>query len=194
MFRFRRILKTAWPRRGVALLVALAYGYLCAGVPIPSVAKRSAERFPCEHCACGCDSAEQCWTHCCCHTPAERLAWAEREGVTPPAYVLAQLEAETAKPACCQKQNRCCTSIATNSCCSKEVAKDTKDRGVVGWRALECQGHKAGWLVATPTVVAAIHPVVISAPRITWLGPLGSDHAPTLSYPPVEPPPRLLVG
>lgn len=43
------------------------------------------ERYPCENCACGCGSALECWTACCCHTPHERLVWALANGVKPPA-------------------------------------------------------------------------------------------------------------
>jgi hypothetical protein len=46
-----------------------------------------AERYPCVSCACGCATARQCWTSCCCHTPEERLAWAIGNGVNPPEYV-----------------------------------------------------------------------------------------------------------
>lgn len=198
MFRFRRILRTAWPRRGVALLLAIAYGYLVAGVPLPSVARNSSgqstERYPCENCSCGCASADECWKHCCCHTLTERLAWAEREGVTPPAYVLAEVEAELAKPACCQAQSSCGGTKGTKSCCTKKVTTDAQESGVIGWRALACQGHKMGWLVAAPTVAFDVDQWIVTLPRITWLGPHSSDIAPSLSHPPAEPPPRLLVG
>jgi len=45
------------------------------------------ERHPCEEHSCGCGSAHDCWTICCCHTPEQRLAWAIREGVQPPPFV-----------------------------------------------------------------------------------------------------------
>lgn len=44
----------------------------------------SGERYPCENCGCGCASATECWTHCCCHTAHERLVWALENGVLPP--------------------------------------------------------------------------------------------------------------
>lgn len=46
-----------------------------------------AERYPCEGCGCGCGSAAECWSHCCCHSEHERLVWAIRNGVRPPAGV-----------------------------------------------------------------------------------------------------------
>jgi len=44
----------------------------------------SGERYPCESCGCGCASATECWTHCCCHSEHERLMWAIEHGVLPP--------------------------------------------------------------------------------------------------------------
>ncbi len=46
------------------------------------------ERYPCEGCACGCGSALECWTACCCHTPHERVVWALANGVKPPATLV----------------------------------------------------------------------------------------------------------
>jgi len=39
---------------------------------------------------CGCATAEQCFASCCCHTPAQRLAWARAHRVAP--AVVAALE------------------------------------------------------------------------------------------------------
>lgn len=48
---------------------------------------QGAERYPCEDHACGCVSALECWSNCCCHTPHQRLVWAITHGVQPPASV-----------------------------------------------------------------------------------------------------------
>lgn len=45
------------------------------------------ERYPCEECGCGCASAYECWTKCCCHTERQRLVWAIENGVLPPSGV-----------------------------------------------------------------------------------------------------------
>ena len=39
--------------------------------------------FPCMNKPCGCLSAKQCFQKCCCHTPAETLAWAEQHDLSP---------------------------------------------------------------------------------------------------------------
>ena len=49
---------------------------------------KSGEMFPCMDCPCGCNSAEQCWRSCCCHTLAERMDWAREHGVRPPEYAI----------------------------------------------------------------------------------------------------------
>lgn len=56
-------------------------------VPVRPIADESAdsENYPCRGSLCGCRTAQQCWTSCCCTTPEERLAWAIENNVTPPA-------------------------------------------------------------------------------------------------------------
>src|SRR5579871_5641029 len=84
-------------RRRPSILRALIVGLTlagqlvaCCGLPVPARAesghKDSATPFPCQDNPCGCDTAEQCWTNCCCMTPEEHFAWARAHGVTPPAY------------------------------------------------------------------------------------------------------------
>lgn len=46
------------------------------------------ENYPCKGSLCGCRTAQQCWTSCCCTTPEERLAWAIENNVTPPVYAV----------------------------------------------------------------------------------------------------------
>ncbi len=45
-------------------------------------AKDCTTPFPCMNKPCGCMSAKQCFQKCCCHTPDETLAWAQRHGVS----------------------------------------------------------------------------------------------------------------
>jgi hypothetical protein len=78
---------------GASLLLLAAYVVAAFGVlPSPRVVlgwfgRVSGERYPCESCGCGCSSATECWTNCCCHTEHERLVWAITNGVMPPASV-----------------------------------------------------------------------------------------------------------
>lgn len=81
-------------RCDVGWVVLVAYLVAGTGVlPSPArlahwlggVSPGQAERYPCEACGCGCASAAECWSRCCCHTEHERLVWAIRHGVMPPA-------------------------------------------------------------------------------------------------------------
>ena len=86
-------------RRHPALLTSVSLVllsvYLVASfgvIPSPRVVmgwfgQVAGERYPCENCGCGCASATECWTHCCCHSEHERLVWAIENGVMPPPVV-----------------------------------------------------------------------------------------------------------
>jgi hypothetical protein len=79
-------------RRLTIWLALGCYGLVVSGLPLPLGVVREAGRgergqkdrsvpFPCMDSPCGCDTAEQCYTNCCCHTPTERLAWARARGL-----------------------------------------------------------------------------------------------------------------
>lgn len=77
----------------VSLVLLAVYLVASFGViPSPRVimgwfGQMAGERYPCESCGCGCASATECWTHCCCHSEHERLVWAISNGVMPPPVV-----------------------------------------------------------------------------------------------------------
>jgi hypothetical protein len=62
---------------------------------------------------CGCATAEQCFTKCCCNTPAETLAWAKAHAVEP--AVLAALEQRVAGG------RKAVDRVAKSSCCSTKA-------------------------------------------------------------------------
>ena len=132
------VLTVARHRQLLTLLLAAWSVALATGLPLPRWPKaiETTERFPCEACSCGCATAEYCWNHCCCHTVEQRIVWARREGVRPPAKVLAQAAAAgvdvsewdatliVAKPVknascCAEAAPSCCSTKA--SCCSSRV-------------------------------------------------------------------------
>jgi hypothetical protein len=128
---FRRI--TTW-------LAILGYTLVASGLPLPfgmiapaapdtPAAKRLAGKdrsrpFPCMDRPCGCATAEQCFTSCCCNTPAETLAWATAHRVEP--AVLAALEqrvASSSQLAAKATKSSCCLGkapAAEESCCTIE--------------------------------------------------------------------------
>jgi hypothetical protein len=88
MFRTRDI--TSWRplrRRLIAAITLVAYLLATLGVPLPAAARKPEDQpFPCQDHPCGCRTAEQCWTACCCFTPEQRWAWARERHIQPPAY------------------------------------------------------------------------------------------------------------
>jgi len=135
-------------RRITTWLAILGYTLVASGLPLPfgvvapaasdsPAAKRLAGKdrsqpFPCMDKPCGCATAEQCFTNCCCNTPAETLAWAKAHAVEP--AVLAALEQRVAsnRPAVVKvANNSCCSSkapVAKESCCTiKQPAAVVED-------------------------------------------------------------------
>jgi hypothetical protein len=133
-------------RRVTTWVIVGLYGLVASGLPLPFglpaggegssagraaallAAKDRSRPFPCMDKPCGCATAKQCFSNCCCHTPAERLAWAKAHQVDP--ATLAALERRVAAPAettaaassCCstKKQASCC-SAPSDPACSAEV-------------------------------------------------------------------------
>jgi len=147
-------------RRLAAWLLIVEQLLVGAGValPCPAAAAGSAERFPCEHCGCGCRSAEQCWAHCCCFTAQEKVAWAKRNGVAVPEYAVAAARAETAaaeKPKCRHCVRRADSQAKSSSAgpCSRarhDQARTEKRHptGLSLLNALRCHGSTEFWQAA----------------------------------------------
>jgi hypothetical protein len=95
--RFVRWRFTSRSGRAPALTCAALLVYLIAATGLPVVIRLpvdESEPFPCQAHGCGCSSAFQCWTNCCCFTQAEKLAWAARQGVAVPEYVASRDQAD----------------------------------------------------------------------------------------------------
>ena len=132
-------------RRITTWLAIFGYILVASGLPLPlgsagapvardtAMAKRLAAKdrsrpFPCMDKPCGCDTAERCFTNCCCHTPAETLAWATAHGVEPALLVALQRRVNGDAAAGVQgvamptaKKPSCCSAAAPRaepSCCS----------------------------------------------------------------------------
>lgn len=74
--------------------------------------------FPCMDKPCGCGTAEQCFTNCCCNTPAETLAWARAHDLDP--AMLASLERRAAAAPPAAEAGPCCATAESSrpSCCA----------------------------------------------------------------------------
>jgi len=101
---------------GWLLLVMQTLTATGASLPTFAATPIDGAAFPCQGGRCGCNTAEQCWKSCCCHTPQERLAWAEKHGVKPPDYLVAAVQGKTS--------NRGCGHV--RSCCAARAASSTE--------------------------------------------------------------------
>jgi len=145
-------------RRITTWLAILGYVLVASGLPLPlgdiapaasdspaasAAAKRLAGKdrskpFPCMDKACGCATADQCFTNCCCNTPAETLAWAKAHQID--TAVLLALENRVSR----EEQDRlnvakatlepsCCSVSATESepsCCATASAVMTSELAI----------------------------------------------------------------
>lgn len=140
--------------RTLRWLVLFGYVLVAAGVPLPTgsmaagasrsavAARRLAAKdrsvpFPCMDSPCGCVTAEQCFESCCCHTPAELLAWAtarrlsldvlqgleRRLEQTPPAVASSCCgEATPERASCCEAAAAAGCDEAAPACCDDAAA------------------------------------------------------------------------
>lgn len=121
-------------RRAIAWVMLALYGLIASGLPVPLggfsgddpstgrlTAKDRSRPFPCMNKPCGCRSAQQCFNDCCCHTPAETLAWAKARGLEP--AVLAALASRVAAAA---------TAPVPAGCCSTPAGCDDRDQTATG--------------------------------------------------------------
>ena len=177
--------RSAAIQRLVTWCAIVGYGLIVSGLPLPlgtaasprtaAAAKRLAAKdrstpFPCMDKACGCATAEQCFTNCCCHTAAETLAWARANKVD--ADVIAALQRRAAAPparavaSCCSAAKTCCSAepavASAEPAAPQESAPEAVSPKSVSLRAmLACGGIVAEWfacgvsLPAPPVTVIA---------------------------------------
>jgi hypothetical protein len=200
-----------WQRR-LVVAVALA-GYLVAavGVPLPAyVNKQQDMPFPCQHHACGCATARQCWQSCCCYTPRQKLAWAIANHVHPPASLVAEVAATdvhdathgavstTEAPAhCCAQRKESSTTAAHlhdeggSATCHEHDAHSMGVTLVIGALARQCRGMAELWSASG----AAVPPPAaidwqFQWDVVEWLT-LAAQPLPTSNLSPPVPPPRV---
>ncbi len=117
-----------------------------------------AERFPCENCPCGCASADFCWDRCCCHSDAEKLSWAQRNNVIPPAFLVARVKQTIIPVAATLDELPACCRCAAKKAVAKTGPSPTtivvaKSSVVLLWKAVECRGIESLWVLLSHTVV-----------------------------------------
>src|SRR6266700_1172453 len=93
--------------RGGSWLALLGQVIALVGLPLPvAAAKDLSNPFPCQHRACGCLSAADCWKSCCCFSASQRVAWAHDHDVEPPAALVEEAEQE----------HPCCHAVQSEGC------------------------------------------------------------------------------
>lgn len=190
-----------WPafRRRTCACLALA-GYLAAaiGFPLPNLShKDHSQPFPCQDHPCGCQSAEECWRHCCCFTPAEHFTWAAEHHIKPPAYAArpdaCQTDCVATGASCCNKHtdsNSCCSAHSTRPAQASPTKPSARKTWVLGIASLGCHGLATSWIS-----IGAVLPSPLSPgwgetlPLTGWVSQRNTSARP-LIYPPPDPPPR----
>ena len=183
--RFWRALR---PKLAAGLILL---GYLAAtiGLPVPVQDHKDASApFPCRDNPCGCQSAEQCWTSCCCYTVEEHWYWARAHGVEPPAYAVRPADdGWDSRPQREQEERETC------ECCTKKCepkpASPNRTQWVIGAAALRCQGGSQ-FGVAAPSLPPP--PLVLWQPAPGHARRLSLVDESPVSRPanPPDPPPR----
>src|SRR5688500_8738498 len=89
------------PRGLVVALVLASHIFGTFGFPLIAPtggkAQDASQPYPCQSRPCGCSSAEKCWEgDCRCFTLAQKLAWADANGVEPPEHVRPLVESSGA--------------------------------------------------------------------------------------------------
>lgn len=175
---------------------------LCASfVPLPAgpafnpPEKDHSEPFPCQHRACGCRSAKQCWKKCCCFTNEQKVAWAKKNGVKVPAEVLRQLghDAQLVETTSEKPRSACCSQAAPRRESSQDTSthKEKSTRYVIGIFAEQCQGNGSS-LSSIPLSILPPHvEVVVSLELVALVSADTSLFPPPVTHQPPVPPPRV---
>jgi hypothetical protein len=177
-------------RRGlIALLALLGQAAGTFGMPLPSGSRRkdASRPFPCMSHSCGCMNIDEFWHSCCCYTNAQKLAWAEANGVYAPDFVREAAQREEAIARKAKKKSCFCDR------CAKEKKEDSSPvKWVFGFAARRCGGHGPFDMAQYSPSVPARIPGAMNF-DLALLGMLHSvdRQAQPLPTAPLDPPPRI---
>jgi hypothetical protein len=207
-------------RRWCVGIMLVAYLFTVTGFPAHGSSKKSGHQpFPCQDHDCGCASAEECWTNCCCFSPEQHLAWAHEHGIEPPAYAVLSSgpgrdvthgdhdcahcsnhkEHKDHEDSDClgslahaQEASTCCQKIPAGANSSQAQNTDDRIRWVITIKGMACRGLSTLWVASGS---------VAPPPRSLSWDPLYDvdEHLPVTDANPVvqltaplDPPPRLV--
>jgi hypothetical protein len=163
-------------QRWIAGVAAAVYFVGLFGIPLPpnKHSKDDTAPFPCQdHLVgtCGCFNAEQCWSHCCCFSDAERLAWAANHKDHVAASVLRAIEERSRNEQVCADtvvaladRSQCIHHAAAKGATADEPRQpEQSDRAPVRWvigpLVFNCQGQGPLWMA---TVVSTLPPPAVT--------------------------------
>lgn len=156
---------------GLAAYLLVSLGIMFIPVTGRSIHAATDERYPCENCSCGCSSAEQCWSHCCCYTMEERLEWALRNDVVPPApydALFREYKKNHSRPeSCCADKHHhaeTCCSADKPSCGTHDSPANVRGRGgLIAWGVKSLTPAECRGLFLRVITVAVVAPTIIPA-------------------------------
>ncbi|QDT53498.1 hypothetical protein Pan44_15200 [Caulifigura coniformis] len=151
--------------------------------------------FPCMNRPCGCRSAEECWTSCCCTTKAERIAFVLDHGLEMPAALADAEESPAPARTCCSagSEPACCTSRgdeADKPYCERPK-KPVRKGLVLLSSALKCKGLTSMLMQFGGAVVPTAPCTPDLVPVAHRLLALTDDLRTGVTLSPPAPPPRI---
>jgi len=167
----------------VSAATLAAFLIATVGYPVWSASggKDLSKPFPCMHRQCGCRNAEQCWRGCCCFSARDKVAWAKRNNVQPPEFVVAAAENEPAGT-----KSSCCSS---KGACHKPKAAEKKLPGLIAViEALTCQSQLEQWVAIGAIDVAVPEMPQLELPLSGSVLVFSETHDSNLCAPPTPPP------
>jgi hypothetical protein len=218
----RNISWRRFPHQTIACAALVGYLATAIGFPLPRLPQKDhTQPFPCQDHPCGCQTAEQCWRHCCCFSPEERFAWAVAHHVEPPSYAerpaasgwrtarlrdgvvcthcgdrrACQASSAPAQKSCCAKQKdveACRGQESPQSANGAKPGMPARVPWVLGVMAMGCQGGTNLWVSAGAVLPPPI-PLIWSESLLPagWLC-LRNTSPVFLPLIPPDPPPRAV--
>jgi len=116
---------------------------------------------------CGCATAEQCFSNCCCNSPAELLAWAEAHRVDPAMLMALQKRAADQRPA--PATSSCCSAGGEAPACCSAAAPPAPATDV----SADDRSLAAGASCCEATAAAVLQQPAADAPRDVGAAPGG---------------------
>lgn len=175
-------------RSAIVWVSLVSFVVVASGAPLPEAPQLGhiAGPYPCQGHRCGCRSAEDCWKGCCCSSQREKLAWAKRNGVTPPAFVAvaAAKETKSGGKSCCSAKAKSCCSVLTQTADS-----DDEFTWSLALQRAKCRGAATEWLSLGACMPLVMIEVAVALPEEACAA-LEDEWTLSPVYRPAAPPPR----